>query len=325
MSNPETVQTIYFRDRASFPLHLVHHHADADRGHSRHGMHSDSKTMITLRNVSDTALWVAGHRARESARPNAHFHDPFAARLAGEAGVAMAERLGTKHRNDWAFVIRTILFDDLIRQEIAAGVDTVVNLAAGLDARPYRAEMNLPPSLRWFEVDLPEMIAYKEEILRDDTPRCTLERVALDLRDAEARRALFARIGAGARKALIVSEGLLLYLTADDVLQLGRVLAEEASFQHWLFDLHSPGVIKMLMKQIGEELNAADAPLQFGPAEGAAFFAAAGWRPLETHSSLKEAGKRKLLPFPLNLARWFPEPERPGNRPWVGVCLMQRG
>jgi len=40
----------------------------------------------------------------------------------------------------------------------------VVNLAAGLDARPYR--MSLPASLQWIEVDLPEILAYKEKISR---------------------------------------------------------------------------------------------------------------------------------------------------------------
>ena len=35
------------------------------------------------------------------------------------------------------------------------------NLAAGLDTRPYR--MDLPPSLRWIEVDLPDILDYKED------------------------------------------------------------------------------------------------------------------------------------------------------------------
>jgi len=61
-------------------------------------------------------------------------------------------------------------------------------LAAGLDARPYR--MALPPSLRWVEVDLPALLAYKEEILRGEKPSCALERIPLDLTDVEARRAL---------------------------------------------------------------------------------------------------------------------------------------
>ena len=46
----------------------------------------------------------------------------------------------------WYVVIRTIIIDDLINQAISQGVDTVLNLGAGLDTRPYR--MQLPKTLR---------------------------------------------------------------------------------------------------------------------------------------------------------------------------------
>jgi O-methyltransferase involved in polyketide biosynthesis len=32
-----------------------------------------------IRNISDTARWMAVYRARETERPDAHFRDPFAA------------------------------------------------------------------------------------------------------------------------------------------------------------------------------------------------------------------------------------------------------
>jgi O-methyltransferase involved in polyketide biosynthesis len=64
----------------------------------------------------------------------------------------------------------------------------VVNLAAGLDTRPYR--MELPASLKWIELDLPEVLAYKEELLSAEKPACTLGRVRVDLSDADVRRSL---------------------------------------------------------------------------------------------------------------------------------------
>jgi O-methyltransferase involved in polyketide biosynthesis len=87
-------------------------------------------------------------------------------------------------RATWAWVTRTFLFDQYITEQIAQGVDMVVNLAAGLDARSYR--MPLPPTLKWIEADLPEILAYKEEILAAEKPVCRLERVRLDLADAGA-------------------------------------------------------------------------------------------------------------------------------------------
>src|SRR6185295_10204725 len=110
----------------------------------------------------------------------------------------------------WPFVVRTYLFDRFVTRLVNQGVELVVNLAAGLDTRPYR--MALPPALRWVEVDLPDILDYKEEVLGDARPVCALERVRLDLSNADARRGLFNRLGASATQILVLSEGLVLYL-----------------------------------------------------------------------------------------------------------------
>ena len=106
-----------------------------------------------IQNISDTARWVAIFRAEESERPDAIFQDPFARRLAGEEGEQIADTIQFSRKNSWSFVARTFLFDEYIKQHVESGFDMVVNLAAGLDARPYR--MSLPSSLQWIEVDLP--------------------------------------------------------------------------------------------------------------------------------------------------------------------------
>jgi len=63
--------------------------------------------------------------------------------------------------NAWSIITRTYLIDEFIKSwKLQRGADMVINLAAGLDSRPYR--MKLPPSLRWIEVDLPEILDYKE-------------------------------------------------------------------------------------------------------------------------------------------------------------------
>src|SRR5580658_7216524 len=134
---------------------------------------------LSVRNISDTARWVAYFRARETERPDALFRDPYAERLAGEHGFHIANTLPEGNKHEWAWVARTYLFDHFVSGAIQAGADLVVNLAAGLDARPYR--MDLPASLQWVEVDLPEIVSYKQEILADAKPRCRLDRIALDL------------------------------------------------------------------------------------------------------------------------------------------------
>ena len=108
-----------------------------------------------LSNVSDTARWVAVYRAWESARADALFRDPYADALAGERGRAIAGLMPKQARSGWPIIARTKLIDDLVQAAIAQGCDCVMNLAAGLDARPYRLE--LPGSLRWVEADLPAL------------------------------------------------------------------------------------------------------------------------------------------------------------------------
>src|ERR1700736_2316765 len=116
-----------------------------------------------IRAISDTARWVAVYRAQESERPDAIFHDPYARALAGDRGAQIAAALPFGEQNAWSFIARTYLVDQFVTAELRRGVGLVINLAAGLDARPYR--MDLPGTLRWVEVDLPQIIDYKESIL----------------------------------------------------------------------------------------------------------------------------------------------------------------
>ncbi|MGB2591427.1 MAG: SAM-dependent methyltransferase [Candidatus Acidiferrum sp.] len=275
-----------------------------------------------IRNVSDTARWVAVYRARESERPDAHFRDPFARRLAGERGEQIARSMPLGRDNDWSMITRTYLGDDLIYGQIKEGVDMVINLAAGLDSRPYR--MQLPPALKWIEIDLPEILAYKEEILRDDKPVCFLERIRLDLSDALARRELFAELGRRANKVLINSEGLLIYLNPEDVAGLAKDLAAPPSFQSWILDIASPGLLRMLAKRINKQLNQA-APFKFAPPEGPDFFIPYGWKPVDVRSLLKNAARLKRLTFVMRLFALLPESEKSRrDRPWSGVCLFKK-
>lgn len=111
----------------------------------------------------------------------------------------------------------------------------VINLAVGLDERPYR--MNVPATLQWIEVDFPEILDYKTQVLQDERPVCALERVALDLANVSVRRELFEQPGNRATKALIISEGLIIYFTAEEVASLAgtslRLQVSGVGFSIW--------------------------------------------------------------------------------------------
>lgn len=274
-----------------------------------------------VRDISDTARWVAYFRARETERPDALFTDPYAKRLAGDRGFEIANTLPEGNTQEWAWTARTYLFDRFLSREIQDGAGAVLNLAAGLDARPYR--MDLPHSLRWIEVDLPEIIAYKDSILSAENPRCNLERITLDLSDRNSRRDLFEKVNAYGSRVLVITEGLLIYLTSEEVASLARDLAACPLFHSWVIDLASPGQLKLMQRTSGKQLSAAGAPFQFGPPEGPNFFTPQGWEPRDVQGMLNTAAKFDRLPQELlNLLN--KSNGIPGSYLWTGVCLLRR-
>jgi methyltransferase (TIGR00027 family) len=277
-------------------------------------------------NVSDTARWVAYYRAMESARPDAVFRDPYAERLAGPKGLEIVNSLKSGRRMAWAMIVRTATIDDMLMQAIRGKqVDLVVNLAAGLDARPWRLE--LPPKLRWVDVDLPGILDYKLEMLKGERPRCDYEAIRVDLTDAPKRKALLAQLGASASRIVVITEGLLIYLEPDEVRGLASDLAT-GGFKWWITDLASPRLLVMAAKMWGHSLEAANAPFKFGPAEGTAFFEPMGWREIEYRSTGEEAKRinrqMKGMWFWALLFRFYPRRVRESMRRFSGIVLLGR-
>jgi methyltransferase (TIGR00027 family) len=265
-----------------------------------------------IQNVSDTAFMIAAHRATESQRPDALFRDPLAAKLAGERGKRIVADLPRRWMTGWSVAVRTVVIDDLIASALARGADTVLNLGAGLDTRPYR--MNLPADLRWIEVDYAPMIDRKDERLASEVPRCRLERVRMDLADLPARRSLFADVGARSKNVLVLTEGVIPYLSVDDVAALADDLRSLGAVRGWIVDYFSKDTLRYRKKSARTFANA---PFKFDPDDWFAFFAAHGWRPTEQRFLVIEGERlRRPVPFPLPMRFWmgfarhFGPPER---------------
>ena len=228
-----------------------------------------------VRNVSDTAFWVAHYRALETAHPKALFQDPLAARLVGDRGARIAKAMRGKAITQWSVVIRTCMIDAFVRELIKDDVDTIINLGAGLDTRPYR--LDLPASLQWVEVDDAHVIDLKNACLAEERPRCQLRRIALDLNDRAARAAMLQEICAGAGKVAVLTEGVLPYLSNQAVAQLADDLRDLPKISAWVVDYFAPWIYKMLWsKRNLRQLK--NAPLQFRPTDWVAFFASHRWR-----------------------------------------------
>jgi methyltransferase (TIGR00027 family) len=254
----------------------------------------------TIQQVSDTAFMAAAYRAVETERPDALFHDPLAARVAAEEGRRILESLPRQaFIGGWSAVIRTRIIDDLIRDAIAGGVDTVLNLGAGLDTRPYR--MDLPASLHWIEADYPHVMELKEDRLSGETPRCSLQRRGLDLADEDARRALLDEVAGRSRNILVLTEAVTPYLTEDAVAALGADLRARESMRYWIVDYFSPASYEY-RRRSGMSRALKNAPFRFEPKDYFGFFANIGWRPGEIRYFAIEGKRlRRRPPFPFLL------------------------
>ncbi len=281
-----------------------------------------------INDVSDTAFWIAYHRALETQRDDALFKDPWAAALAGTRGRRISEAMPTSGIVAWTVALRTRIIDEYLASAIESGIDTVLNLGAGLDARPYR--LKLPASLQWIEADYPHVIEYKEGVLRDALPACRLERVKIDLADTAQRQALLERVNARAQGALILTEGVVPYLPNDAVASLAEALRSMSCARYWVLDYFSQQALEYRRRRRVERAMA-NAPFKFAPGDWFAFFQDRGWVLKQIRYFPEEArqlGRPMPLPFlargMMRIARlWMPRARREALRTFGGYVLLE--
>jgi len=254
-------------------------------------------TETTIKDVPDTAFMAAAYRAIESERREALFRDPLANELAGKRGREIINRLPPQAMmGGWSVIIRTCIIDELIQQAIAQGVDTILNLGAGLDTRPYR--MALPETLRWIEADFPHIIEWKRTQLAQEMPCCQLERIALDLADHQARQQLLDDVASRSKNVLVLTEAVTPYLPETAVAALGADLRARAAIKYWIVDYFSPASYEY-RRRSGMSRAMKNAPFLFEPRDYFGFFAATGWQPKEVKYFAEEAARlRRPAPLP---------------------------
>ncbi|MGV9614375.1 class I SAM-dependent methyltransferase [Nocardia xishanensis] len=279
-------------------------------------------TSPSIGHVSDTARWVAVYRALESARPDALFHDELASVLVGAQGLTpgQSEMLPRGARNHWPTVVRTRLIDDLVLDSLRQSCDRVINLAAGLDTRPYR--LDIPAETIWYEADLPELITYKDARLADQRARCERVARAVDVTDEVALAEFLAEACEGARAVLVITEGLLPYLAASQVRMLSNVL-RRPEVRWWAQDHWSPAMLRLVNLTMGRDLGSA----RWTFASSLSFYQ--GWSVEAAHSTFRAAARWKRSPLALRGWALLPDMERgpklDRSQLWCGaVRLTQR-
>jgi methyltransferase (TIGR00027 family) len=243
--------------------------------------------------VGKTALGMAMIRAQESRRSDRLFDDPCAAAfLAAAPGVFDAEQRAAATGGAtglWgaAFsshaVIRTRFFDDYLLNATRQGLHQVVLLAAGLDSRAYR--LAWPEGVRLFELDLPEMLDFKEHVLNGQgaVARCHRVALPLDLRGewtAPLIKAGFQPI----EPTAWLAEGLLIYLSADEAGHLLTTVGHlSAAGSQVAFEFESIGTEEMRkLAHVTPALRQYAAMWKGGLPDAPGWLAEQGWKP-EVH------------------------------------------
>ena len=228
-----------------------------------------------IQHVSDTSAWVAHYRAIESERPDSLFKDPFASILVGDRALSV-ERLQseTTKWTQWTVVMRTHIIDQMIQDLISNGITTFLNLGAGLDCRPYR--LNLGANIQWIEVDFLNVVEHKQKLLQKFSPSCKLESIGLDLSNRKERQTLLAELAQKYPQIVVLTEGVLPYLTEQQVSELSEDLIRHASFKYWICEYISEKTYRYLKdpKRMKVLINT---PFQFYPKDWMGFFVGRGW------------------------------------------------
>ena len=199
-------------------------------------------------NNRKTAHWIAAARARETARQDSLFQDPYAEKLAGEEGQFSLSRSEEKTGSDNQFiVVRTKYFDDFIKNA-SESIRQIVLLGVGLDTRAFR--LDLPPDTVVFEIDKPELLKEKEEKLdkiHQDLKPAGATRISVpsDLRE-DWMSCLLLKDFDQSRKSVWVAEGLFFYLSKEIVTGLMRQIDKlSADGSKLIFDISGTGLLDL--------------------------------------------------------------------------------
>jgi methyltransferase (TIGR00027 family) len=195
---------------------------------------------MNISQVSRTAILTLIVRAVTSEKENTYLNDPMAV-LCLERLVSMASEeeerriIGRKRfyggigaHDAIAGARRARSFDDSANRFIAGNPQcTVINLGCGFDTRFWRIENK---GCRYVEIDLPEVVALKREILKD---QLGYELIGCSVLDASWIDQVTAN---GNSRFLLLAEGLFPYLPKPDAMQLFQQLAQRFTRSQLVFD-----------------------------------------------------------------------------------------
>ena len=234
---------------------------------------------ITLSGVPETMLQTVYARAKES-RTRGAIHDAKAEELIDKLDYdfSLADKDAAMHSG---VIARTIVLDALTQTYLEKHPgEVVVNIACGLDTRCCRVS----GYSHWYNLDLPETIAVRERIMPESG---SVSQIAMSAMDDWG--SLIAEAGA---PALVIIEGLTMYLSQADVQRIFAVIAARFESVTVFVETMNPMVVKSFKEK---SIEGSNAKFAWGVKDGKALAALLpGFRLVEEHSLTE--GMAKFVP-----------------------------
>jgi methyltransferase (TIGR00027 family) len=261
--------------------------------------------------VARTAFYCCVIRADDAAGPDPICGDTFAARFVDEQirrDLAPATRLRSPAVSN---VARHRMVDDLVRDALASDPGCrVILIGAGFDTRAYRLRGG-----RYVEIDDPSLLAFKEQRLPAADAPNPLDRMPVVFQ-SESPGQYLGRL-AGSDRALVILEGVSMYLTDDALRQLAAAVMRHLPHGTLVCDLMSAAFSRRFGRALRKAFTALGATFGNQSAQPSEIFVRAGMTPVTHRSIPGYASQLGRLPIPRWVLNTLLRELRDGYQLWV--------
>lgn len=204
-----------------------------------------------LSSVSETAITTLKSRVMYAQDDESIINDPMGIQIYNQLNLKVTESsqkkiLSKKLQGSLMnyLVLRALKYDSVTKHFLEKYPDgLVVSLGAGLDTRYWRKGLN---PKQYMELDLPEMVQIKKDLLEDNIPYTLIGQSVLDLSWVDQVETI------QNKHVLFIAEGLLMYLPEDQVVQLFKLLGERFNDSEFIFEVVNKKYTTGLYKKMVE-------------------------------------------------------------------------
>ena len=239
--------------------------------------------------------------------------DDYAQLFMSAYGMEIFDRFKALELSNASIIVRHRIMDDMLRQLLYTNHDlNVVTIGAGFDSRPYRLHGG-----HWFELDEPELIAYKDILLPSDQCDNPLHREAIDFAKEDLVDKLLQLPHSG--PVVFVLEGVVIYLCENDIQNLLSELDYEFPKHRLMCDLVNREMVDKYGQTLSQVVTEMGAPFQ-SVDHPEAIFLQSGYQAREAVSVMDATVDLGISLVPKFFLRSFFQAEVTGN----SVCMWEK-